>query len=183
MLMKVSRNNQSKTITGTGVTCCIYWTSKYRCIDNRCNVFLAFVSRSTIHIKFKSLVTSVPSFCSTTNREIHVGFDKIMHPSIKDCERDAIWVDRLDSYNITVSSQKTPGNWLAALHNCHFKSSLIQYSARDNNSLATTLGEKKLFVNSNNDCYALTVKDKRMTKMCERSLYIRTKKLTQGWFI
>ena len=105
-----------------------------------------------------------------------------MHPSIKDCERDAIWVDRLDSYNITVLSQRRPDNWLPALHNCHFISSLIQYSAWDNNSLATTLGEKKLFVNSNNDCYALTVKDRRMTKMCERSLYIRTKKLTQGWY-
>ena len=42
--------------------------------------------------------------------------------------------------------------------------------AWDDESLATTLGEKTLFV-SNNDCYSFTVKDERMCKICERSLY------------
>ena len=111
--------------------------------------------------------------CSTTSREIHFVFDKIIHPSIKDCERDARSLDRSDSYNITGSSQRRPGNWLAALRNDHFKSSLIQYliPAWDDDSLATTLGEKTLFVNNNNDCYSFTVKDERMCKICERSLY------------
>ena len=39
--------------------------------------------------------------CSTTSREIHFVFDKIIHPSIKDCERDTRSLDRSDSYNIT----------------------------------------------------------------------------------
>ena len=108
--------------------------------------------------------------CSTTSREIHFVLDKIIHPSIKDCERDARSLDRSNSCNIIGSSQKRPDNWLAALSNDHFKSSLIQYliSAWDDDSLATTLGEKKLFVNNNYDCYSFTVKDERMCKMCER---------------
>ena len=40
--------------------------------------------------------------------------------------------------------KKRPSNWLSALHNDHFKSSLTQYlvSTLDDNSLATTTGEK-----------------------------------------
>ena len=85
---------------------------------------------------------------STMSRDIHFGFDKIIHPSIKDCESDDRSLYRSDSYNITGSSQKGPRNWLAALHNSHFKSSLIQYliSTWGDNSLATTLGEEKLFI-------------------------------------
>ena len=41
--------------------------------------------------------------CSSTWREIHVVFDKIVHPSIKDYEKDARSLDRSDSYNITGS--------------------------------------------------------------------------------
>ena len=64
-------------------------------------------------------------------------------------------------------------NRLSVLRNVHFKSSLIQYliSAWGNNSLATTRGEKKLLVNSHDDCYSFPVKDQRMCKMCERSLH------------
>ena len=111
--------------------------------------------------------------CSTTSREIHFVLDKIIHPSIKDCERDARSLDRSNSYNIIGSSQKSPGNWLAALSNDHFKSSLIQYliSAWGDDLLATTLGGKKLFVSNNIDCYSFTVKDEKMCTMCERSLY------------
>ena len=39
--------------------------------------------------------------CSTTSREIHFVFDKIIHPSIKDCKRDTRSLDRSGSYNIT----------------------------------------------------------------------------------
>ena len=62
--------------------------------------------------------------CLTTRRKIHFAFDKIIHPSIKHCERDARSLDRSDFYNITGSSQKRPGNWLAALCNEHFKPNL-----------------------------------------------------------
>ena len=64
-------------------------------------------------------------------------------------------------------------NRLSVLCNVHFKSSLIQYliSAWDNNSLATTRGEKKVLVNSDDDCYSFPAKDQRMRKMCERSLH------------
>ena len=99
--------------------------------------------------------------CKTMSRGIRFVFDKILHPSVKDCERDYRSLDRSASYSVTGLSQRRPGNWLAALLSDHFKNSLIQYliSAWDDNSLATTRGEKKLFVNNNNDCYSFTVKD------------------------
>ena len=99
------------------------------------------------------------------SREIH--FDKIMHHSVKDFERDATSLDRSDSYNIKGSSPKRPDKWLVALHNGHFKSSSTRYLifVWDDDSLATTLGEKKLLVNNYNDCYSITVKDERMCKM------------------
>ena len=62
---------------------------------------------------------------STTSPDIRFDFDKTIHPSIKDCERDARSVDRSDSYSITESSQKRPGNWLAALCNGNFINFLI----------------------------------------------------------
>ena len=70
--------------------------------------------------------------------------------------------------------QKRPRNWLADLRNDHFNSSLIHYLifTLDNKSPATTLNEKKLLVNNNNDYNSLTVKDQLMCKMCKRSLYL-----------
>ena len=39
------------------------------------------------------------------------------------------------------------------------------------NSLATILGEKKLSVNNNNDCYSFKLKDERMCKMYKRFIF------------
>ena len=114
------------------------------------------VSRSTVHICSIARYITGRTY-STMSREIYFVLNKIIHPSIKHSKRDARSLDRSDSYNITGSSQKKPGIWLAVFHYDHFKRSLIQYliSAWDDNSLATTIGEKKLFVNNNNDCYPL----------------------------
>ena len=43
----------------------------------------------------------VGHICSTTSHEIHFVFDKIIHPSIKDCERDVQSFDRSASCSIT----------------------------------------------------------------------------------
>ena len=85
VLMEVwKKYTQSKAITETGSRYCICSTSKHGCNNNRWNVFLAFVSRSIIHICSITRYI-VGSICSTTSREIHFVFDKIIHPSIKDC--------------------------------------------------------------------------------------------------
>ena len=106
----------------------------------------------------------VGHICSATSHEIHFVFDKIIHPSIKDCERDAQSFDRSASCSITWSSQKQPSSWLAALCNMSiFKA--LWYS----NTSGTTVGEKKLFVNNNNELF-LHSRRSGMCKMCKRSL-------------
>ena len=65
--------------------------------------------------------------CSTMGHEIQFGFDKVIDPSIKDCERNARSFDRSYFYDITGLSQKRSGYWLATLRNSHFKNSSIQH--------------------------------------------------------
>ena len=113
--------------------------TKHSILDVAAALDLSMVaSRSTIHICLTTRYV-LGRICSTMSCEIHFVFDKIIHTWIRDCERDARSSDGLDSYNITGSSQKRPGNWLADLCNDHFKSSLMQYliSAWDDNSRGT----------------------------------------------
>ena len=113
--------------------------TKHSILDVAAALDLSMVaSRSTIHICLTTRYV-LGRICSTTSCEIHFVFDKIIHTWIRDCERDARSSDWLDSYNITGSSQKRPGNRLADLCNDHFKSSLMQYliSAWDDNSRGT----------------------------------------------
>ena len=113
--------------------------TKHSILDVAAALDLSMVaSRSTIHICLTTRYV-LGRICSTMSCEIHFVFDKIIHTWIRDCERDARSSDGLDSYSITGSSQKRPGNWLADLCNDHFKSSLMQYliSAWDDNSRGT----------------------------------------------
>ena len=45
--------------------------------------------------------------CSTISRQLHFVFDKVIHPSIKDCERETKSFDGSDTYSITKLSQKS----------------------------------------------------------------------------
>ena len=107
----------------------------------------------------------VGHICSTTSHEIHFVFDKIIHPSIKDCERDAQSFDRSASCSITWSSQKRPSSWLAALCNMSiFKA--LWYS----NTSALTIITHYYCLWTIIMNYSFTVEDQGMCKMCKRSL-------------
>ena len=61
--------------------------------------------------------------------QIHLVSDKVVKPSIKDCERDARAgaSDRSKTFEIYGPSQKRPQNFIAALRNGSFKESLIRF--------------------------------------------------------
>ena len=55
--------------------------------------------------------------CAEKGNELHMVFDKVRSPSIKDCERDkrSENVSRESNYQITGPGQHTPSKWLEAL--------------------------------------------------------------------
>ena len=61
--------------------------------------------------------------CAEKRNELHMVFDKVQSPSIKDCEREerSKNVRRESNYQITGPGQHTPSNWLEALRNDNFK--------------------------------------------------------------
>jgi len=85
--------------------------------------------------------------------EVHFVTDKWITPSIKDCERDKRGSSSL-SYQINGANQKRPSNWLQALRNSTFKKSLVRFLSKvwAEDSFAEILGNKVLYVNSENNC-------------------------------
>ena len=67
--------------------------------------------------------------CKIDSNEIYLAFDRIVKPSIKDCERDSRSgiADRTESYVIVGPSQKRPNDFGAALRNDNFKTSFLKY--------------------------------------------------------
>ena len=61
-------------------------------------------------------------------RNIHLVFDKVISPSIKDIERNARSASsRQETYTITGPEQTRPTNWLNALRIDSFKTSLVEF--------------------------------------------------------
>ena len=83
------------------------------------------------------------------SNEIHLVFDHIVKPSIKDCERDSRSgiADRTESYVIVGPSQKRPNDFGAALRNDNFKTSFLKYlvSSWDNQQLQNIVESKVIY--------------------------------------
>ena len=66
--------------------------------------------------------------CSSYNSGIiHVAFDKMVTPSIKDLEHKSRNSVDDEEYIITGPKQKQPRNWLNALRNSSFKTTLVPW--------------------------------------------------------
>ncbi|XP_057305868.1 uncharacterized protein LOC130647831 [Hydractinia symbiolongicarpus] len=90
----------------------------------------------------------------------------MVHPSIKDCERDLRCTERHGAYQITGPEQKRPSNWLNALRNDHFKAALVEFLAFfwENNMHSTVLGNKTVIMNRNDTCYMFRVEGEIVVK-------------------
>ena len=94
--------------------------------------------------------------CRQKGNETHLIFDKIISPSIKDCERTKRALSRSTVYQITGPEQKRPTNWLQALRQDKFKEALVEFLTNhwSDNSFASSFGQKKIFSNCGNTCYS-----------------------------
>lgn len=94
--------------------------------------------------------------CSSYNSDtIHLVFDKMVAPSIKELEHKSQNSVDDEEYIITRPEQKRPRNWLNALRNSSFKTTLglvafmIRYWANDH--IHSFIGQKKLYFTFEND--------------------------------
>lgn len=95
--------------------------------------------------------------CNLKAKEIHLVFDNIVSPSIKDLERDRRGTsERHTHYTILGLKQKRPSNFLNALRSDTFKLQLVKLLSIGfgNNSLSTIVGEKHLFVTEGHSCFS-----------------------------
>ena len=104
--------------------------------------------------------------CSCKGSTIHFVTDKIIKPSIKDCERDLRSTDRHSAYEIVGPEQKRPSNWLSSLRNDNFKSELVKFltSFWANEVHSTILGDKTVIINCGNYCYSFCIEQGELLK-------------------
>ena len=124
--------------------------------------------------------------CAEKGNELHMVFDKVQSPSIKNCERDEKTKNegRESNYQITGPCQQTPNNWLETCRNDNFKVSLNKFLVDiwKNDCFGGISKEKKLYVTDGNVCYLFEVSSEKMVRMIQ-PIYIQyTKKLTQKRF-
>lgn len=111
--------------------------------------------------------------CRTTAKCIHVVFDRCVSPSIKDHERDRRSTGGRDAfYEISGPHQTKPTNFLKELRCDSFKKAFISFfvTALEDDSLASLLGEKKLYVTEESKCFHFYVDAGKVMKMEEPTL-------------
>ena len=97
--------------------------------------------------------------CNFKGKQIHVVFDNIFSPSIKDCERNKRMTgDRNTEYQITGHGQKRPDNWLDALRNDNFKKSLMEYLISS-------------WEDDSDVCYSFSVRENKIIKTGVDTMY------------
>lgn len=113
--------------------------------------------------------------CALKGKEIHLVFDKIVTPSLKDVERDRrISTDlREENYIITGPRQRRPANFLGALRQDSFKKSLVTYlnSEWENNNYQAIIGDKVLYVTDENQCNKYFTENEKVIKEIVEDYY------------
>jgi len=130
---------------------------------------------STLPQTFGKLAESIlKKLCSKTAREVHIIFDRYLTPSIKDCERQNR--EGIDiPYTINGPLQTRPSDFLKSLKNFRFKEALVKFLSNhwENNSLASILGKKKIFITVGEQCFSycsvgnLVVKNEEIELACK----------------
>lgn len=116
---------------------------------------------------FGKLATQVlRKICQHKGNEIHIVFDKLVRPSIKDIERDkrANLYERSTQFLIQGSEQQRPSDFMKAMRNDNFKQSLIKFLCDfwQNDMFVEIVSNKTIYANCNDDCYKFTVVEGHM---------------------
>lgn len=93
------------------------------CNSNRWNVHSTFANICSKDVWSFTLLPFVSSMLWKRNLIVHLVFEKVYSPSIKDCERSerSKILDRTTNYQITRPEQRTPSTWLDVLRNNNFR--------------------------------------------------------------
>jgi hypothetical protein len=108
--------------------------------------------------------------CKLKAKTIHLVFDRILSPSIKDLERDVRSdCDRSTNYGSFGKKQKRPANFLKALRNDSFKIQLVKFlaDAFEDDSYINILVEKTVYITEDTNCYSYKVLEDRIMKSKE----------------
>ena len=99
---------------------------------------------------------------------IHLVFDKVVSPSIKDCKRDSRsgYQERGSQYQITGPNKRRPSNWLNALRLDQFKVAINSFlvSAWQDDSFVAIFQGKCLYVNDGDICYFFREENGQVTR-------------------
>ena len=113
--------------------------------------------------------------CKTTAKRIDMVFDRFVSPSVKDIERDRrsnTVGGRESTYVFSGGHQTKPTNFLNELRCDSFKKSFVSFfvGALEDDSFASIIGNKKLFVTVESLCYSFSVIDEKVIKTEEHTL-------------
>ena len=120
-------------------------------------------------------------FNSFNCKNIHLVFDKVVSPSIKDLERNTRSSTRQDLLTTTGPPQTRPNHWEAALEIDSFKTSFVEFlvSYWENDELFPFFENKQLFVNCKDGCFKFFAKGNCVVKAEVQNCFRLTKKLIQ----
>ncbi|KAI9565074.1 hypothetical protein GHT06_008824 [Daphnia sinensis] len=111
--------------------------------------------------------------CSYKGKQIHLIFDHIVYPSIKDCECDRRSDgDRSVEYGNIGNKQRRPGNFLKTLRNDNFKRDFVKFliTAFEEESLSEIMRNKTLYMTEGSTCYCYKLVDGKILKSTEGSM-------------
>ncbi len=111
--------------------------------------------------------------CNVRASRIDLVFDRIMTPSIKDAERDNRSVSERDvPFNISGPNQQRPSDFLKASRNDNFKRELVQcfIDYWQDDSLAQIIGNKKIYVTCDVNCYSFVANADKVIRTEETGL-------------
>lgn len=101
---------------------------------------------------------------------MHLIFNQILYPSIKDCERDLRSDgDRNAEYGVIRKMQKRPANFQKALRNDNFKREFVKFSTLEfeEESLSDILHDKTLYMTEGSTCFCYKVFEGKILKSTE----------------
>ena len=112
-------------------------------------------------------------FNSFNCKNIHLVFDKVVSPSIKDLERNTRSSTRQDLFTITGPAQTQPSDWEGALKMGSFKTSFVKFlvSYWENDELSPFFENKQLFVNCKDRCFKFLAEGNCVVKSEVKELF------------
>lgn len=110
---------------------------------------------------------------ATQAKRIHLVFDRIISPSIKDADRDKrTYFDRDLPFKIVGEKQLRPNDFIKAMRNNNFKRELVAFLLKSwsDNSVVGFFGDKVLYVTNDQSCFSFRANNGKIEMKEEASM-------------